>query len=109
MGKCRHDAVGPVTCDECKWNFPIGEYVGDGIGFFAAQIHVENARLQIVAFGGEDRVAEPAVGTIDLVTEGRQHVGQHHRNQWLVFDKQDALVARIERRWLGRRAIELRA
>ena len=34
MRKCGNDAVRPVTGDECKGNFPIGEDVGALVTFF---------------------------------------------------------------------------
>ena len=78
VGKFRNNGVRPVTCDEGEWYFSVGEDIGDGVGLFAAEVHVENARLKVVAFGGEDGVVEPVIGAVNLVTEGGQHVCQHH-------------------------------
>src|SRR5215813_386678 len=64
--KRRNDTVRPVAGDEGKRDFSVGENIGDGIGFFAAQIHVENTRLQVSGLRREYGVAEAAVGTIDL-------------------------------------------
>jgi len=97
----------PVTGHECEGNFPIGQDVGHGIGFLPAQVHVEDAGLQIIAFGGKHGVAEAAVGAVDLVSESGQHVRQHHRYQRLVFHKKDALVIRIRRNELCLLAIDL--
>jgi hypothetical protein len=79
VGKRGNDAVGSVSGDECKRDFPAGENISHRIGFLTAQIHVQYSRLQIITFGSEYGIAEPAVGTIDFVSEGRQHVCQHHR------------------------------
>src|SRR5262245_15736387 len=85
--KCRNNTVGPVPGDKCKWDVSGGENVGDSVGFLAAQVHIQYARLQIVGFGGEYCVTEAAIRPVDLVTESRQHICQHHRHEWLVFDE----------------------
>src|SRR5262245_26662373 len=56
--KRRNDTVRPVAGDEGKRDFSVGENIGDGIGFFATQIHVENTRLQVSALRREYGVAE---------------------------------------------------
>src|SRR4029077_14274608 len=46
--------------------------------------------------GSQYGVAEAAVGAIDLVSEGREHVCEHHRYERLVLDKQYAFVVDIK-------------
>ena len=41
-------------------------------------------------------IAEAAVGAIDLVSEGGEHIREHHRDERLVFDKQNAFTVGIQ-------------
>ena len=93
--KLRDDGIGPVTCHECERYFSVGEDVRNRISLFAPQIHVENAGLQVVALRRKHGIAEPVVGTVDFVPEGGEHIGEHHRDQRLVFDEQDKFFIRI--------------
>jgi len=60
MREFRDDAVGTITRDKCKGNLPVRQDVGNGIGLFATQVHVEDTGAQIVAFCREDGVAAKA-------------------------------------------------
>src|SRR5262249_10605619 len=91
--KRRNNSARPVAGDEGKRDFSIVENIGDGIGFFAPKIHVENTRLQVSGLRRDYGVAEPAVGTIDLVPEGGKHVREHHLHERLVFAEKNSLLA----------------
>src|ERR1041385_1684008 len=69
MRELRDDGIGSVAGHEREWDFPIGENIRNRVGFFASQIHVEDAGLQIIALRRQDGVAEAAVGAVDLVSE----------------------------------------
>ena len=107
VSKCGNDGVGTVAGDEGEGNFPVRQYVSYRVSFLATQIHVEDSCVQIIAFGRKHRVAESTVGAVDFMSEGGQHVRQHHRYQWLVFDEENALVIGIRCNGLRRNAVNL--
>ena len=92
MSVSRLDLLGAVTGDEDEWDAIGGEHVSQRIDQLAAEIDVEDRRVDPVVAQRDHRLGDAVERADDRKAQLIQRLAKRHGDQRLVLDDHDAIA-----------------